>query len=276
MTKHTGTDNSKSAAPAASRGRFARSSLPFIGAIVSLLLILELLAIIIDKPFIMPHLPEIISRFFTQFGTAKFWETLLATLQRLAIGYPLACVLGGVLGLIAGISKSFAVYLRSVITILQSIPPITWLPFFIIIYGFGNVPIIAVITIASFFPMALSVMNATEGVNRTHLELARVMGASKSQLLRKVFWPETMPAFITGAQLSFGNSWRSMIAAEMVGGASVGLGFTIRYAGDIADMEGVLASIMVIGAIALFLDSFLLERLKRRLLKYRYVMGGDR
>nr|WP_279538072.1 ABC transporter permease subunit [Paenibacillus turpanensis] len=195
---------------------------------------------------------------------------------RLAIGYPLACLLGGVLGLMAGVSRGFAVYLRSLITILQAIPPITWLPFFVILFGFGNVPIITVITIASFFPMALSVMNATEGVNRTHLELARVMGASKRQLLTKVFAPETLPAFITGAQVSFGNSWRSMIAAEMVGGTSVGLGFAISYAGEIADMEGVIAGIIVIGAVALFLDSFLLERLKRRLLKYRYVMGGDR
>ena len=184
-------------------------------------------------------------------------------------------MLGALLGLLAGISKSFSLYLRSMISILQAIPPITWVPFFVLIFGFGNLPIVLVITIASFFPMALSVMNATEGVSRTHIELARVLGANKRQLISRVYAPETMPAFVTGAQVSFGNAWRSLIASEMVGGASIGLGWSISYASEIADMEGVIASIVIIGSIAIFLDYVVLEQVKRRLLKWRYV-GGDK
>jgi NitT/TauT family transport system permease protein len=196
-------------------------------------------------------------------------------MYRLAIGFPIACLLGGLLGLLAGLYRSFAVYLRSLIGILQSIPPITWLPFLVILYGFGNVPIIAIIIIASFFPMALTVMNATEGINPTHLEVAKVLGASKGQLLRKVYLPETLPAFITGAQVAFGNAWRSLISGEMVGSVTVGLGYSISFAGQVADMTGVIMDIIVIGAIATVLDHFVLEQLKRKLLHWRYIKGGD-
>ena len=143
------------------------------------------------------------------------------------------------------------------------------------VVGFGNMPIIIVVTIASFFPMALTVLNGAEGVHRTHLEAARVLGANKAQLLRKVYLPETFPAFITGAQVSFGNAWRSLVAAEMMGGVAVGLGFAVKFAGEIADMSGVIMYILVIGIIASVLDQVVLEQLKRRLLHWRYVNEGE-
>jgi NitT/TauT family transport system permease protein len=158
--------------------------------------------------------------------------------------------------------------------LIQSVPPITWVPFLIILFDFGSVPVIIVVAIATFFPMALAVLNGTEGVSRTHLELAQVMGASRWQMLQKVYTPEVMPAVITGAQVSFGNAYRNLIAAEMVSGASAGLGWSISYAGETADMAGVLAGIIIVGASAAIVDHLLLERLKRRLLRWRTV-GGE-
>nr|WP_202078064.1 ABC transporter permease [Caldalkalibacillus salinus] len=247
--------------------------LPFVAAVGSLLFIWQVVHWILPG-YLMPSVFEGLSRFFGNFSDPVFIETVQASLSRLGWGYPLACVLGATLGLIGGVSRLFAVYLRAVISILQAIPPITWVPFLVLLFSFGNLPIIIVITIASFFPMALSVLNATEGVNRTHLDLARVMGANKRQLLSKVYAMETLPAFVTGAQVAFGNAWRSLIAAEMVGGASVGLGWSTSYASEIGDMTGVLAGIVTIGSIAIILDLVILESLKRRLLRWRYVGEG--
>ncbi|WP_257348225.1 ABC transporter permease [Pseudalkalibacillus decolorationis] len=248
-------------------------TIPYIAAVGSLLFIWQIVAWILPE-FLMPDVSQGLKRFIDNFSDPDFLNGLQSSLYRLAWGYPIACLLGAVLGLLGGVSKTFSVYLKSVVSILQSIPPITWVPFFVVLIGFGNLPIIFVITIASFFPMALSVLNATEGVNRTHLELARVMGANTRQLITKVYGPETLPAFVTGAQVAFGNAWRSLIAAEMVGGASAGLGWSISYAGEIADMEGVLASIVTIGTIAIILDHVVLNGIKRKLLKWRYT-GGD-
>ena len=245
---------------------------PFLVAIGFLLLLLQVGHM--SKPIIIPSIGEVFKRLANELQEGDFWHSLGSSLYRLGIGFPIACFLGGLLGLLAGLYRNFAKILRSLISILQSIPPITWMPFLTILYGFGNVPIIVIIVIASFFPMALSVMNATEGVSHTHIEVAKVLGANKGQLLRKVYLPETLPSFITGAQVAFGNAWRSLIAGEMVGSAAVGLGFAISFSGEVADMEGVIMYIIVIGVIATILDHFVLEQLKRRLLHWRYIKGG--
>ncbi|MBO2944668.1 ABC transporter permease [Paenibacillus sp. F411] len=254
-------------------GSFWRKVLPYLLAVGSLLAIWQITALFLPS-FLLPDVPDVFVRLFDSIQDPEFMGHIGDSLFRLLWGYPLACLFGALLGLIGGVSRGFAVYLRSLISILQAIPPITWVPFFVILLGFGSKTIITVIIIASFFPMALSVLNATEGVNRTHLELARVMGASRGQLLSKVFAPESLPAFVTGAQVAFGNAWRSLIAAEMVGGAMAGLGFYSKWRGEVADMEGVLMSIIIIGSIAAVLDLVLLEGLKKRLLRYRYVKPG--
>ncbi|WP_170008082.1 ABC transporter permease [Bacillus fonticola] len=252
---------------------FLKGSIPYIAAVASLFFIWQFVALFLED-FLLPDVPEGVGRFFENFQDPEYISAVTSSLYRLAWGYPLACLLGAVLGLLAGVSKSFSIYLRSVISILQAIPPITWVPFFVILFGFGDLPIILVITVASFFPMALSVLNATEGVSQTHLELARVMGATKVDLIRKVYGPETLPSFLSGAQVAFGNAWRSLIASEMVGGVSLGLGWSISYAGEIADMDGVLASIMTIGIIAIILDYAVIGGIKRKLLKWRYAGKG--
>lgn len=255
-------------------GRMWRKTWPYLAAVGTLLLIWQAAASFLP-PYLFPGVPKVFARMVHDLGDPRFLVSLKESLYRLALGYPTACMFGGLLGLLAGLSRGFATFLRSLIAILQSIPPITWIPFLVILFGFGNFPIITVIVIASFFPMALSVMNATEGVNRTHLEVAKVLGATGGQLLKKVYLPETLPSFITGAQVAFGNAWRSLIASEMVGGAAAGLGYSIRFSGEIADMGGVLMNIVVIGAIAAILDHVALELIKRRLLKWRYAAGGS-
>jgi NitT/TauT family transport system permease protein len=252
----------------------ARRWLATLAAAASLLLIWQIASFFLP-PFLLPGVPKVASRLAKLATDPAFFGGLKASLIRLAAGYAVAIVFGTALGLIGGLSRSFAAYLRSLIAILQSIPPITWVPFLIILFGFGNTPVITVVGIASFFPMALSVLNATEGVSRTHLELARVMGASRLQTLWKVYLPEALPAFVTGAQVAFGNAWRSLIAGEMVGGASIGLGWSISYAGEVADMAGVLVGIVVIGIIASLIDHVLLEQMKRRLLRWRSAAGGE-
>jgi NitT/TauT family transport system permease protein len=251
-----------------------RSFWPFLTAVVFLLTLLQLAHW--RTPIIIPSVYDVFERLSQSVTDPKLLSHVGTSLYRLGVGYPVAVFLGGLLGLLAGLSRGFAIFLRGLIGIMQSIPPITWLPFLMILYGIGSIPIITIVIIASFFPMALSVMNGTEGVIKTHLEVARVLGADKSQLLRKVYLPETLPSFITGAQVSFGNAWRSLIAGEMVGSAMVGLGFAIAFSGDIGDMEAVIMFIVIIGTIATILDHFVLEQIKRKLLRWRYIGGEDK
>jgi NitT/TauT family transport system permease protein len=127
------------------------------------------------------------------------------------------------------------------------------------------------VAIAAFFPAALSVMNATENVQKVHVAAARVMGASRWALLKRVYLPAVMPELITGAQLAFGNAWRALSSAEMLIGFGKGLGRSLSYAGETADMVGVMANILAIAILAPLIDQLLLENLRHRVLRYQYV-----
>ena len=133
------------------RQNFWQRTWPYLAAIGSLLAIWQIAALLINKSIILPGVFSTLPRLIETFQEKQFIDGITSSLYRLAVGYPVACLLGALLGLLAGISRTFAVYLRSLISILQSIPPITWVPFLVILLGFGDKPIIAVITLASFF-----------------------------------------------------------------------------------------------------------------------------
>jgi len=256
------------------KGRW-HGRIAYLAAVGSVLLVWQVASLFLPR-FLLPGIPDTVLRLVRTLATADFLDQVGQSFVRLGIGYPIGVVLGAFLGLLAGLSRSFGLYLRSLVSLVQSVPPITWVPFLIILFDFGNVPVVIVVAMATFFPMALAVLNGTEGVRRTHVELAQVMGASPWQVLTKVYAPETVPAAVTGAQVSFGNAYRTLIAAEMVSGSSKGLGWAISYAGETADMAGVLAGIVVVGASAALMDNLVLERVKQRLLHWRTVGGEGR
>jgi NitT/TauT family transport system permease protein len=246
-----------------------RKKLATVAAIATILFIWQLAAWSLPD-FLMPDVHTVLLRLWQEVQQPEFREGLMGSLARLGIGYGAAAALGVLFGLIGGVLYFFRDALKSAIVILQSIPSIAWVPLFLILMGFGNLPIIIVIGIGAFFPMALSVMNATENVQKVHVSAARVMGASRFALLRRVYLPAVTPELITGAQLAFGNAWRALISAEMLVSFGAGLGRSLAYSGEIADMTGVMTNILVIAILAAVIDQVVLEGFKRRVLRYQY------
>jgi NitT/TauT family transport system permease protein len=239
-------------------------------AITFILLMWQVAAWILPD-FLMPGVPTVAMRLWEEIQTPNFRAALWGSLVRLAGGYGAAALFGIAFGLVGAVMFYFREVLKSAIIILQSIPSIAWVPLFLIMMGFGNMPIIVVVAIAAFFPVALSVMNATESVQQVHVSAARVMGATRWDMLKRVYLPAVMPELITGAQLAFGNAWRALISCEMLIGFGKGLGRSLSYAGETADMVGVMTNILAIAILAPVIDQLLLERLKHRVLRYQYV-----
>lgn len=254
--------------PASLTGNQKRTAM---GLALVLILLLWQIAAWALPDFLMPDVWTVFARLGEEIGSGDFREALWGSLSRLGIGYGSALVLGIVFGLLGAVLFFFREVLKFAIIILQSIPSIAWVPILLILMGFGNLPIIVVVAIAAFFPAALSVMNATESVQKVHVAAARVMGASRLDLLRRVYLPAVMPELITGAQLAFGNAWRALISAEMLIGFGQGLGRSLSYAGETADMVGVMTNILAIAILAPLIDQLLLERLRHRVLRYQYV-----
>jgi NitT/TauT family transport system permease protein len=247
-----------------------KKKLAMVLAVVFILFIWQIAAWVLPS-FLMPGVPTVVARLWQELQTPAFRTALGDSLFRLGGGYGSALLFGIGFGLIGAVLAFFREVLKYAIIILQSIPSIAWVPLFLIMMGFGNMPMIVVVAIAAFFPAALSVMNATESVQKVHVSAARVMGATRYDLLRRVYLPAVMPELITGAQLAFGNAWRALISCEMLVGFGKGLGRSLSYAGETADMVGVMTNILAIAILAPLIDQLLLENLKHRVLRYQYV-----
>ncbi len=225
--------------------------------------------------YLVPPLREILSRLFTDAFSAKFVDTATSSLYRLVVGYGISICLALVLGLLAAPISLARSYLRALAGIVQSVPPIAWTPFLVLILGFGERSVLTVVVIAGLSPIVLSILNATEGVSLNRLRLAQLFGANRLQLTLKVYVPEIIPDLLTGIQIGLGNAWRSLIAAEMVGGVNRGLGWSLTFSSEIADMAGVIMGIAVIGALATLIDRLILQSLSKRLLKWREDHGSN-
>ena len=100
-------------------------------------------------------------------------------------------------------------------------------------------------------------MNTAAGVRavrHSHIEAARVIGASSRQVLTKVILPSAMPSIVTGLRIGGGIAWRVIIAAEIFPGTRSGLGYMIAASHEIGEYEYAFAAIIVIGAIGMALD----------------------
>lgn len=176
-----------------------------------------------------------------------------ASMGRFLIGYLSAAVLGVVLGIILGwFPKAFA-YVNPIIQLIRPIAPVAWLPFIVLWIGIGNIPAIAIIFIAGFFPILLSSVRAVQDVDPVYLKVAANFNLSQWQTVKKIVFPEAFPSIAGSLHLAISTCWIFLVSGEMVGAQS-GLGFLIMDAKNCIRADALLATMVVIGVIGLLLD----------------------
>ncbi|WP_028548849.1 ABC transporter permease [Paenibacillus sp. UNC451MF] len=198
-----------------------------------------------------------------QLVSADFYHHIGISLYRLFVGFAIASVCAFVVGLLAGISKQFRQFLTPMVMLFQATPPMAWAPLLILLLDLGNAPMIAVIVIAAFFPIVVNVIQGMEQIKVSHIRAAQTLGANRFQLAWHVYLPEVMPSAFTGMVVGFGIAWRSLVAAEMIGG-NAGLGWLISSSGQIGNSPLVMVGIITIGILAMFFELVLLHPLKKR------------
>lgn len=204
-----------------------------------------------------------LAEFKKQLVSVDFYHHIGISLYRLFLGFFIAACFAFFIGMLAGISKAVRQFLTPLVMIFQATPPMAWAPLLILILDLGNAPMIAVIVIAAFFPIVVNVMQGMERIKISHIRAAQSLGANRWQLAWYVYLPEVMPAAFTGVIVGFGIAWRSLVAAEMIGG-SAGIGWLISSSGQIGNSPLVMVGIATIGILALLFEFILLYPLKKR------------
>lgn len=178
---------------------------------------------------------------------------LLASLQRVAMGFGLAALVGIPLGFAIGRFAFLSRMLNPIISLLRPVSPLAWLPIGLLVFKGANPAAIWTIFICSIWPMVINTAVGVQRVPQDYLNVARVLQLSEWKTTTTILLPAVLPYLLTGVRLAVGTAWLVIVAAEMLTGG-VGIGFWLWDEWNNLNVKNILIAIAVIGIVGLLLE----------------------
>ncbi len=242
-----------------------RPLLPYIICIGGFLLIWQLLSLVLGVSRLPGPInvvadtwnPYISQPFFDNGGTSKGlgWQILIS-LQRVALGYGLAAVVGVSIGGLLGLSRFIGKGLDPVIQVLRTVPPLAWFPISLMVFQDATTSAIFVIFITAIWPIIINTAVGIREIPQDYTNVARVLRLRKGEYIRNIVIPATVPYVFTGLRIAVGLAWLAIVAAEMLK-ADGGIGYFIwdaYNAGGDASSSQIILAILYVGLVGLALD----------------------
>ncbi|MBO1012992.1 nitrate ABC transporter permease [Achromobacter sp. SD115] len=187
---------------------------------------------------------------------------LLASLERVAIGFGLAALIGIPAGFAIGRYAAVRAMFSPIVSLLRPVSPLAWLPLGLLLFKAANPAAIWAIFICSIWPMIINTAVGVSRVPQDYLSVARVLNLSEWKVTTKVLLPAVLPYMLTGVRLSIGTAWLVIVAAEMLTGGT-GIGFWLWDEWNNLKVEHIVIAIFVIGIVGLLLETLLVALARR-------------
>jgi len=190
-------------------------------------------------------------------------EHITASMDRWIKGFCVAALIGSTIGFVMGINDTVYRFLSVPVNILQMIPGLAWFPVTILLFGFGDKSAIFIIAITVISPIAFNISSGMRRVPEVNLRVARMSGKSTWDILLDVLIPFSIMDIIGGFRIGMANSWRMLIAAEMVVGVAVGLGYSINQTANLVNYPASFACIIIICIVGIIIDKVIFTNIER-------------
>jgi nitrate/nitrite transport system permease protein len=187
---------------------------------------------------------------------------VLASLQRVGIGFGFAAAIGIPMGFLLGRFSFMSRMFDPIISLLRPVSPLAWLPIGLLVFQRADPAATWTIFICSIWPMILNTAQGVQRVPQDYLNVARVLGLPEFKVVTKILFPAVLPYMLTGIRLSIGTAWLVIVAAEMLTGG-VGIGFWVWDEWNNLKVEHIVIAIFVIGIVGFALEQMLLLIAKR-------------
>ncbi|WP_017318771.1 nitrate ABC transporter permease [Mastigocladopsis repens] len=197
--------------------------------------------------------------FYDRGGIDKglFWQ-ILASLQRVAIGYSLAAILGIGLGIVIGTNKTISKALDPMIQLFRTVPPLAWVPISLAALRQNEPAALFVIFITAIWPILINTAVGVKQIPQDYNNVAKVLQLSRREYFFNILIPAALPYIFTGLRLAIGLAWLAIIAAEIIMSGIVGIGFFIWDAYQNNNVSEIILALVYIGVVGLLLDKLML------------------
>jgi ABC-type nitrate/sulfonate/bicarbonate transport system permease component len=214
-------------------------------------------------PYMLPPIPTVLDYARETIVDGSLIRDIAASLGRLVLGFVIGMALAVPLGLAIALNRHVADLFRPVMSFLQAIAGIAWVPLTIIWFGIGNGSVIFVIANTIFFA---SLYNTVVGVQTIPVPLYRAVqshGGHGWSLLTNLILPGALVQILLGVRTSMAYGWRALVASEMIAGSS-GLGYMTMEAVQWQRTETIILGMIVIGVLWVLMDRFVFTAVERR------------
>jgi NitT/TauT family transport system permease protein len=262
------------------RTRLRRSVLPPIVAVLFLLAVWFVVVALHLKPtYVIPPPSVVWDTFVTYWQQGLVQEAVWNSLRRAFVGFAVSVVVGTALGLLLAQSRFVRTAIGPLVSGLQSLPSVAWVPAAIIWFGLTDAAIYMVVLLGAVPSIANGLLAGVSQVPPLYLRVGRVLGAHGFNSIRYVVLPAAMPGYLAGLRQGWAFAWRSLMAAELITfspALGTSLGQVLQVGRELSDMSLVIAAILLILIVGVGIELLVFSPLERRLLRSRGLLAGAR
>ena len=183
-----------------------------------------------------------------QLASQEFYLHIGHSLERIAIAYGMAVVLGVLLGVLMGRSRWAEDIILPYIELLRPIPAVAWIPLAILMLPSEQSSIVFITFLGALFPIVLNTVHGVEQTPDVLVRAARSLGASKRAILWHVVIPGAMPSIVAGLAIGMGVAWFSLLAGEIISG-QYGIGYFTWTSYTLIQYPQIIIGMLTIGGL---------------------------
>ncbi|MDI3472365.1 MAG: NitT/TauT family transport system permease protein [Thermotogaceae bacterium] len=232
-----------------------------LGILIALIL-WEIATLMVNSELLLPSPFKTIVRLIQLITTGELFSPLLSTFLKAFAGFALAIFFGFIVGFVMGLNQLFYELLRPLISIVQSVPIVSWLALAILWWGIGNKGPVVIVFITLFPVIALNVYEGVLNIDKKLVEMAKVYKVRKIKIFRDIYLGSLLPFIVSAVSVSSGLLWKSVVVAEFMAG-SKGIGVEISWAKSKLETVDVFAYTLLLVFLGI-LSEVLLRSIEKR------------
>ncbi|MCZ7456161.1 ABC transporter permease [Streptomyces sp. WMMC940] len=208
----------------------------------------------------------------TMWAQGTLLEVVWTSVSRGLLGFLLALAIGTPLGLLVARVKFVRAAIGPILSGLQSLPSVAWIPPAVLWFGLNDTMMFTVILLGAVPSIANGLVSGIDHVPPLFLRAGRTMGATGLRGARHIVMPAALPGYLSGLKQGWAFSWRSLMAAEIIASSpdlGLGLGQLLENGRNNFDIPGIFLAILLILTVGIAIDLLIFSPLERWVLRSR-------
>lgn len=205
-------------------------------------------------------------------ASGRLWENFQTSALRAFQGLFWGVLAGGVLGVVAGLSRIGEYLVDGPVQIKRAIPSLALIPLLMLWFGIGENMKIITIALIVMVPIYIQTHDCLRSIDNRYLELSETLGVTKGEFLRNVVLPGSLPGFLLGLRFAVTSSWLALVVVEQVNSTS-GIGYMIELARTYGQTEVIVVGLALYAVLGLASD-WAVRLLQKRVLRWRNTLDN--